>query len=123
MTKEKLQETKDTIMWDMVNGDIENTSGRTAFDASRKGDKAGQEVVDMYIGYLACGLTNMINIFQPEVLCIGGGVCGEGDYLLNPLKELIKAHTYGYDRQERNTELKIAELGNDAGIIGAALLG
>ena len=123
MTKEKLQETKDTIMWDMVNGDIENTSGRTAFDASRKGDKAGQEVVDMYIGYLACGLTNMINIFQPEVLCIGGGVCGEGDYLLNPLKELIKANVYGYERQERNTELKIAELGNDAGIIGAALLG
>lgn len=123
MTKEKLQETKDTIMWEMVNGDIENTSGRTAFDASRKGDKAGQEVVDMYIGYLACGLTNMINIFQPEVLCIGGGVCGEGDYLLNPLKELIKANVYGYERQERNTELKIAELGNDAGIIGAALLG
>jgi glucokinase len=65
----------------------------------------------------------MINIFQPEVLCIGGGVCGEGDYLLNPLKELIKANTYGYERQERNTELKIAELGNDAGIIGAASLG
>jgi glucokinase len=123
MTKEKLQETKDTIMWEMVGGDIANTSGRTAFDASRKGDKAGQEVVDMYINYLACGLANMINIFQPEVLCIGGGVCGEGDYLLNPLKELIKANTYGYERQERNTELKIAELGNDAGIIGAASLG
>lgn len=123
MTKEKLQETKDTVMWEMVKGDIDNTSGRTAFDASRKGDKAGKEVVDMYISYLACGLSNMINIFQPEVLCIGGGVCGEGDYLLNPLKELIKANVYGYDRQERNTELKIAELGNDAGIIGAALLG
>ena len=123
MTKEKLLETKDTVMWEMVGGDINNTSGRTAFDASRKGDKAGQEVVDMYIGYLACGLSNMINIFQPEVLCIGGGVCGEGDYLLNPLKELIKANIYGYERQERNTELKIAELGNDAGIIGAASLG
>ena len=123
MTKEKLAETKDTVMWEMVGGDINKTSGRTAFDASRKGDKAGQEVVDMYIAYLACGLANMINIFQPEVLCIGGGVCGEGDYLLNPLKELIKANTYGYERQERNTELKIAELGNDAGIIGAASLG
>ena len=85
--------------------------------------KAGKEVVDMCIGYLACGIANMINIFQPEVLCIGGGVCGEGDYLLNPLKELIKQTSYGYERQERNTELKIAELGNDAGIIGAALLG
>lgn len=123
MTKEKMTETKDTLMWEMVEGDINNTSGRTAFDACRKGDKAGKEVVDMYIGYLACGIANMINIFQPEVLCIGGGVCGEGDYLLNPLKELIKQTSYGYERQERNTELKIAELGNDAGIIGAALLG
>ena len=123
MTKEKLTETKDTVMWEMVEGDINNTSGRTAFDACRKGDKAGKEVVDMYIGYLACGLANMINIFQPEVLCIGGGVCGEGDYLLNPLKELIKQNSYGYERQERNTQLKIAELGNDAGIIGAASLG
>lgn len=123
MTKEKLAETKDTVMWEMVEGDINNTSGRTAFDACRKGDKAGKEVVDMYIGYLACGLANMINIFQPEVLCIGGGVCGEGDYLLNPLKELIKQNSYGYERQERNTQLKIAELGNDAGIIGAASLG
>lgn len=123
MTKEKLNETKDTVMWEMVGGDINKTSGRTAFDASRKGDKAGREVVDMYISYLACGLANMINIFQPEVLCIGGGVCGEGDYLLNPLKELVKVNTYGYETQERNTELKIAELGNDAGIIGAASLG
>ena len=123
MTKEKLAETKDTVMWEMVEGDINNTSGRTAFDACRKGDKAGKEVVDMYIGYLACGLANMINIFQPEVLCIGGGVCGEGDYLLNPLKELIKQNSYGYERQERNTQLKIAELGNDAGSIGAASLG
>ena len=123
MTKEKLTETKDTVMWELVEGDINNTSGRTAFDACRKGDKAGKEVVDMYIGYLACGLANMINIFQPEVLCIGGGVCGEGDYLLNPLKELIKQNSYGYERQERNTQLKIAELGNDAGIIGAASLG
>lgn len=123
MTKEKLNETKDTIMWEMIGGDINKTSGRTAFDASRKGDKAGREVVDMYIGYLACGLANIINIFQPEVLCIGGGVCGEGDYLLNPLKELVKVNTYGYETQEKNTELKIAELGNDAGIIGAASLG
>lgn len=123
MTKEKLRDTKDSVMWEMIDGNIDKVDGRTAFDASRKGDKAGQEVVDMYIKYLACGLSNMINIFQPEVLCIGGGICGEGDYLLNPLKELIKKNTYGYETQEKNTTLKIAELGNDAGIIGAASLG
>lgn len=123
MTKEKLQETKDTVMWEMVNGNIDNANGRTAFDASKKGDKAGKEVVEEYISYLACGLANLVNIFQPEVLCIGGGVCGEGDYLLKPLVKLVEENEYGFDYQTKTTKFKIAELGNDAGIIGAALLG
>ncbi len=123
MTKEKLLETKDTVMWEMVNGDINKANGRTAFDASKKGDKAGKEVVDEYISYLACGLANLVNIFQPEVLCIGGGVCGEGDYLLKPLIKLVEQNEYGFEYQTKITQFKIAELGNDAGIIGAALLG
>ena len=123
MTKEKLMETKDTVMWEIVNGDINNTNGRTAFDASRKGDKAGKEVVEKYIAYLACGLANLVNIFQPQVLCIGGGVCGEGDYLLKPLIKLVEENEYGFAYQTKTTQFKIAQLGNDAGIIGAALLG
>lgn len=123
MTKEKLLSTKDTIMWDMVENDIENVSGRTAFDAAKKGDKAGKEVVDEYIYYLACGIANIINIFQPDVLCIGGGVCGEGDYLLKPLTALERSQEYGNSQRTKFTEIKIAELGNDAGIIGAGLLG
>ena len=123
MTAEKLQETKDTIMWEMVGGDINNISGRTAFDASKKGDKAGKEVVETYIEYLACGITNMVNIFQPEILCIGGGVCGEGDYLLKPLIKIVEAEQYGFEHQRKTCQIKIAELGNDAGIIGAAVLG
>ncbi len=123
ITKDKLLSTKDTIMWDMIENDIENVSGRTAFDAAKQGDKAGKEVVDEYIYYLACGIANMINIFQPSVLCIGGGVCGEGDYLLKPLIELERSQEYGHSQRTEFTEIKIAELGNDAGIIGAGLLG
>ncbi len=123
MTKDKLAETKDTVMWEIIENDLNKVNGRTAFDASRKGDKAGLEVVEEYISYLACGLANMINIFQPEVLCIGGGVCGEGDYLLTPLKKLVRSEEYGNCQRTKFTEIKIAELGNDAGIIGAALLG
>lgn len=123
MTKEKLEATKNTIMWDLIDGNLENVSGRTAFDAAKKGDKAGKEVVDEYIYYLACGIANIINIFQPDVLCIGGGVCGEGDYLLKPLTELTRKQEYGYSQRTKFTEIKIAELGNDAGIIGAGLLG
>lgn len=123
MTKEKMAEDKNSLMWKLVNNNLEKVNGRTAFDAAKKGDELGLAVVNMYIKYLACGLTNLVNIFQPEVLCIGGGVCGEGDYLLNPLVEIVRKSEYGAENQTNFSQIKIAELGNNAGIIGAAALG
>ena len=122
MTKEKLAACKDTLMWEMCGNDINKADARIAFAAMKKGDRAGKEVVDMYISYLACGITNMINIFQPEVLLIGGVVCNEKDYLLKPLTEIVNADQYTRN-QAVKTEIKIAALGNDAGIVGAAALG
>lgn len=122
MTKEKLAACKDTLMWEMCGNDLNKADARIAFAAMKKGDRAGKEVVDMYISYLACGITNMINIFQPEVLLIGGGVCNEKDYLLKPLTEIVNADQYTRN-QAVKTEIKIASLGNDAGIVGAAALG
>lgn len=123
MTKEKMTEDKNSLMWKLVNNNLEKVNGRTAFDAAKKGDESGLAVVNMYIKYLACGLTNLVNIFQPEVLCIGGGVCGEGDYLLKPLVEIVRKSEYGAENQTNFSQIKIAELGNNAGIIGAAALG
>ncbi len=123
MTKEEMELSKDSSMWQMVNGDITKVSGRTAFNAAKEGDAAGQKVVDKYIKYLACGIANMINIFDPEVLCIGGGVCNEGDNLLIPLEKEIWQQVFGADTKSEFTKIKIAKLGNDAGIIGAAALG
>ena len=111
-----------TKMWDMIGGNLDNVSGRTAFNAAREGDKAGQEVVDKYIGYLSSGLASIINIFQPEVLSIGGGISNEKDNILNPIKERIKGETYSRDNIKA-TDIRIATLRNDAGIIGAAVLG
>ena len=121
MTKEKMKETKDTVMWQIA-PTLDDVNGKTAFDAMRKGDKAGIEVVDKYIKYLAAGIVNMVNIFQPDVLVIGGGVCKEGDNLLVPLRKYIEVENYARN-SEKQTELKVASLGNDAGIIGAAMLG
>ena len=64
----------------------------------------------------------MINIFQPNVLTIGGGICNEKDYLLKPLVEIVEKEQYTRDNPVK-TKIKIAQLGNDAGIIGAAALG
>ena len=78
-------------------------------------------MVDNYIKYVACGLTNVVNIFQPEILCIGGGICKEGDTLLIPLEEHIKRERYS-KFSSHQTRLCVAQLGNDAGVIGAAFL-
>ena len=121
MTKEAMLEDKASVMWQM-NEEDGKVSARTAFNAMRAGDRAGKAVVDKYIKYLACGITNTINIFQPDILCIGGGVCNEGDPLLLPLKELVAKEVYTKN-SAKNTEIVIAKLGNDAGIIGAAFLG
>ena len=125
MTKEKLEECekagRKTAMTDIVakHGKV---SGRTAFDGMRAGDEAAHEVVDMYLSYLSCGLTNMINIFQPEVLSIGGGISGEGQALIDMMICVIRKEQYGSDFVT-HTKVCIAELGNDAGLIGAAFLG
>ena len=120
MTREKLEECRatgrPTIMTDKP-----KISGRTACDAMRVGDEAAKEVYDRYVKYLATGLTNIINIFQPEVISLGGGVSGEGQSLIDALLPIIRGEQYGGDMALR-TEIRIATLGNDAGIIGAAML-
>ena len=117
MTKEALAANPESAM-----KDEERISARTAFNYMRAGDATAKQVVDDYIKYLAAGITNTINIFQPDILCIGGGVCNEGDPLLVPMKEIVKKEVYTRN-SAKNTEIVIAKLGNDAGIIGAAFLG
>ncbi len=122
MTREKLEECRatgrPTIMTDKP-----KISGRTACDAMRAGDEPAKEVYDKYIKYLACGITNMINIFQPEVISLGGGVSGEGQSLIDSLLPIVRAEQYGGTQTGIPlTDIRIAKLGNDAGIIGAALL-
>ncbi len=121
MTKEAMDRNTDSIMHEMAR-EYGKISARLSFDAMRIGDKTAKEVVDKYIKYLAAGITNTINIFQPDVLCIGGGVCNEGDPLLVPMKEIVAREIYTRN-SAKNTEIVIAKLGNDAGLIGAAFLG
>ncbi len=122
MTKEHMMTNKKSIMWKIVDNDLEKISGKTAFAAAAKGDMTARAVCAEYIDYLACGITNIINIFQPNILSIGGGVSNEGENLLAPLRELVEKNQFT-SRNGVKTEIKIAELKNDAGIIGAALLG
>ena len=94
-------------------------NGKTAFDAAKTGDKYAQDVVKQYIEYVADGICSLVNIFEPEILLIGGGISKEGDYLLKPINEYCEKNYFC--KNIRQTEIGIAALGNDAGIIGAAL--
>ena len=122
MTKEKMAELKLKSIPSLLFEESEKegkTSARTSFNAMKRGDKYGALIVDEYISYLAEGISNIINIFQPEVLTIGGGVCNEGEYLTKPLIEIVKREQYTRSNSKQ-TKIVTAALGNDAGIIGAA---
>ena len=121
-TKSAMIRFPNSIMWQLVENDINKVNGLTAFDAMRQGDEAGKQVVDNYIYYLSVGVANNINIFQPEVFCIGGGISKEGDNLIAPLNKYYEGDNYGRSLKNK-TVIKTAVLGNDAGIIGAAFLG
>ncbi len=120
-TKEAMEKHPESLMWS-VSAERGKVDGQTAFRASDMGDVAAKEVVAEYIDGLSCGIINIINIFQPEVVCIGGGISNEGDNLFKPLMEKVDAEQYSR-YCSKTTDIRIALLGNDAGIIGAAMLG
>lgn len=119
-TKEYAEKFPDSLMAKLIRQDG-RISARTAYAAMKQGDEAGRLVTEEYVKYLAVGIANVINIFQPDLLCIGGGVCNEGDTLLVPLKKAVAEQVYTKN-SAKNTEIVICSLGNDAGIIGAAML-
>ena len=111
----------DSLMWKLVGGNAEKVSGMTAFRAQREGDFAASMIIADYINYLAIGVANVVNMFQPAVVCIGGGISGEGENLMTPLRDRIKRISFGTENSRIRVE--VAKYKNDAGIIGAALLG
>lgn len=120
MTKKAAAEHPESLINQLIKEDGK-ASARTAYKAAKLGDEVGQKVTEEYVKYLAVGIANVINTFQPDILCIGGGVCNEGSLLLNPLKEAVYKEIYSRD-SKKTTRLAICTLGNDAGIIGAAML-
>lgn len=117
-TREAIERNSNSLMAKLYKerGEV---NGRTAFDAAKAGDVAAQNVLKKYLEYVADGICSMINIFEPEVLLIGGGISKEGDYLLNPIVDYCEKNWFC--KNIRQTKIGIAALGNDAGIVGAAL--
>lgn len=122
-TKRAAEEDRSSLLWSCAASEGA-FSGKTVFEAAKMGDDVAKQVVDRYVFYLAVGLVNIIRIFQPEVIVVGGGVSNAGDALFLPLSHMVE-EMIQHDGvpKEKQTKIKAAERGNDAGIIGAAFLG
>ena len=117
-TKRAMQADKNSKMWEI--GSLDQVTGKTAFDY-KDVDGAAKAVVDAYIEKLACGITNFANIFRPEVVILGGGVCAQGDGLIKPLQALLNKELFAGDLGPQ-VPIVIAKLGNLAGLLGGAAL-
>ena len=111
----------DSVMNKAVNGDVSRINAIIPFRAAEQGDPVAAEVIDTFISNLAIGIANIINVFQPEVVCIGGGISAEGEKLLAPLRNKVFEIAFGPEGSR--TRIETAAFMNDAGIIGSALLG
>ncbi|MCL2531730.1 MAG: ROK family protein [Oscillospiraceae bacterium] len=100
---------------------LDINGAKDVFDARDAGDERAAAVIETYLRYLAAGVANLVNIFQPDKICFGGGVAYQGEALLVPLRKLVEAERYTRYAPVQ-TELVQACLGNDAGIVGAAAL-
>lgn len=120
-TKEAIVAHPESDMTRLCAGDLSKVDARLAFTAAKEGDSTAKAVVDQYISYLAAGLSSFVVIFRPDVILIGGGISNEGETLLQPLRKKLYQCTYGAEEIGVPPVIR-AELGNDAGIVGAALL-
>lgn len=91
------------------------------FAAANAGDSAMKELVDLYIRRLGIGIVNIVNIFRPQLVLLGGGISAQGEVLLAPIREILKDNCFGGEKGKL-PEMEIASLGNEAGMIGAANL-
>lgn len=121
MSKEEMNKNKSSLMWSYVDNDIDKVNGKTAFECAKKGDESALKVVDKYEDYLTIGILNYCNIFRPNAIILGGGVSNQKEYLTDALIKKVKAHNYGF-KGTPEVKILVSNLGNDAGILGAAAL-
>ena len=117
LTKREMEAHPESQLWQIA-GSLDGVTGKTAFDGT---DGVSRGIVDRYAKDLAEGVVNIVNIFQPEIITLGGGVSKSGDRILQPLREAVRERSFARFGKEE-PKITCATLGNDAGIIGAALL-
>lgn len=110
----------DSILVELVNGEIDELNPKVMFEALEKGCIVAKQVFDEYILYFAEAIANFICVFEPEIVLIGGGLSKQGEKLLAPLRPLVYKRCFGGSDK---VKIETTKFLNDAGIIGASFLG
>lgn len=116
----RLTVNKKNRVWELIEGDLSKVEAKHVFDAAKEGDAFALDIVDYIVKYLAIGIGNLINVLNPEIIVIGGGVALAGDILFKPLNEEIKKTALRVSLE--GIQIVPAALGNDSGVVGAAAL-
>jgi glucokinase len=114
-----LSDSCSSLISEKIDNDMERLDAKLIFDCAKKGDFVANKAVDRLVKYLAIGIGNIINILDPEMVIIGGGISKAGDYLIDKLKKEVPKNIWL--KSMNFTEIVLAGLGNDAGIIGGAM--
>lgn len=120
-TRLAMEKDKASALWQLCEGDINNVNGKTAFDGAAAGDKTAKRAVSNYLRYLSEGLANIANTFRPEAILIGGGISAQGEKITKPLQKRVDKLMLGRGTYAP-VKILTATLGNDAGLVGAAML-
>ena len=121
MGRALMEEKPDCALARQMGGDAANLNAKAVLDLAKAGDADCVGIFETYVKYLCVGLANLINIYDPDMLVLGGGVAHAGDFLLDAVRAALGDYVYCPALSWARVEL--ARLGNDAGIIGAAMLG
>jgi glucokinase len=114
----RLQKGEKSVLLDMVSGDIGSITAEQVGAAARDGDPMAMAVIARAAYYLGIGMVNAANIFNPEMIVCGGGMAGLGDMIIGPGREMVKERAFSIS--SRAVRIVTAQLGNDAGVYGAA---
>ena len=106
-----------TSIVELVNGDVSKIDAKVVFEAAKQGDELAKELISQLAYYFGVGLANLVNIFNPELILIGGGVAKMGDLLLQPAIKVVKKRAFA--TSAATVKIKPALLGDDSGVLGA----
>jgi len=117
--KRRIKEGEPSLLTDIVSGDLEGITAEKVATAAHSSDRLALEVISRAAGYLGAGMVSLVNIFNPEVIIVGGGLSKMGELLLKPAREMVKQRAFPLCAGA--VRIVTAELGDDSGLLGAAI--